>query len=605
MPHSFFGFSGCQDSIYSSPSSLPGAWASTWSLSPECLVENLPLAPGLSNDFQQSEDSDIALSGTAVDCRDCSLPLGIVDTSNDSSRSNESRTYEGHKDLDTCPDSNTVLPNQAPDGVADRSNNSTRISYVSDSSSSTHISSSPNGGKTLTCDASSSGRSAEQSSNHSDMSSPVFGSNDSLVGPSLDKARLNSPPVDQNPFIFGSIDRDQGSILSDLSVMDFPGVCQLVPQRDFNPSSPILAETCSSPPHSDRNSVHTPPSIIMDSLDIQSGSLLLSQPDGHAWTLSLDPTFSCPESVSRSSTSLSLSSYIDSRLEEIRGPSPSGLSSIYSTPLHDVNLSLPVQHIPGLDNAEKSSAHINASDTSVVASLTESVQQALRDRWHPDSATQNTAGASGQKTFDVHQRPPDQPLKIMQKTKDLVSRIKRFITSKGLKSRRPRGTKNDPHIDHLPMPSTTHPQRRRGVEVQRNEGAHASDLRNTDLQIIPPSRESTFRPSSPSWSSFRRRGGQRSARSITPAFAPSLHPEPFARRPELDLDEKNTYEYHARPKTLKEIKSRRRFTLPAAFGGCSLGPSGARNITTITPSQLRQNTSLARSDDNMSFNFSA
>jgi len=77
--------------------------------------------------------------------------------------------------------------------------------------------------------------------------------------------------------------------------------------------------------------------------------------------------------------------------------------------------------------------------------------------------------------------------------------------------------------------------------------------------------------------SYQRYRLSKSTMSLTPSFGQSFSPS----LADDKVDEKHTYEYHARPKTLKEIKSQRRFSLPLAFGTSSrVTPPTKRKITT-------------------------
>lgn len=94
--------------------------------------------------------------------------------------------------------------------------------------------------------------------------------------------------------------------------------------------------------------------------------------------------------------------------------------------------------------------------------------------------------------------------------------------------------------------------------------------------------------------------------SLTPSFGQSFSPEDTSLA-DNKVDEKYTYEYHARPKTLKEIKSQRRFSLPLAFVGTSsrVTPSTKRNVTTSTSRSHLRPTSIYIAPQNEKLDFAA
>ena len=301
--------------------------------------------------------------------------------------------------------------------------------------------------------------------------------------------------------------------------------------------------------------------------------LLLSQPDGNnTWTLSLDPTISRPETISESShelESLSLTSSCapgddddDEAIARIQGTLP----SVCSTPRYDSSFpSLPRLQVGAHDIAEFTAG----SDVSMIVSSTSSIQQRhgegtvsfpfskgdidLHPNSHnfPLSTVQDSA-------LDPQQR--NRSNNLVKKSKDIFGRLKRLFTPKGTT---PKDTQT--HITYLP----------KSVAV-KNAPSPMDSIAQADTKS--PALGRLLSP--PSW----RPRLLSSTKSSTPSFGHSFSPEDTSHTGS-NINEKYTYEYHARPKTLKEIKSQRRFSLPMAFTGTSsrVTPSTKRNLMTPVP----------------------
>ncbi|KAF8807454.1 hypothetical protein BYT27DRAFT_7189527 [Phlegmacium glaucopus] len=300
--------------------------------------------------------------------------------------------------------------------------------------------------------------------------------------------------------------------------------------------------------------------------------LLLSQPDGNnTWTLSLDPTISRPETISESSLeldSLSLlsscaSDHDDEAIARIRDTLPSA----HSTPGYDGSfVSLPPLQVGGPEMAEFSTS----SDVSMIVSSTSSVQQQHgegteipsrrnADLYYNDLSYDFPLSVGA---LDPQQLSPSKPVK---KSKGIFGRLKRLFT--------PKGTILEDTQAH-----TAHPKSLAAKNLSKPVDSNAQ----ADTMPLPSGRR--FLLSLPSWSPYQRNRVPRSTKSAVPSIGQSFNVEDTSHA-DNNIDEKYTYEYHARPKTLKEIKSQRRFSLPMAFGG---NPSRAtsstkRNITTSVP----------------------
>ena len=262
---------------------------------------------------------------------------------------------------------------------------------------------------------------------------------------------------------------------------------------------------------------------------VYPNSLLLSQPDGkNNWTLSLDPTISQPATVSESAESDSLHSSCASD-EAI----PRTFPSASSTPRHNASLTLQPS---SQDNMTKFNA---SSDISMFVSSTSSVQQrqgggSSSVRFNSGNFNDPSHGLVSPLDSVLDPQPPSRSKKLMKKSKNIFGRFKKLFSPKGT-------TPEDIH-DH----------------------AHTA---------IPPVSERRLLPS------YQRYRLSKSTMSLTPSSGQSFGTS----LTDSKVDEKYTYEYHARPKTLKEIKSQRRFSLPLAFGTSSrvsLPSSTKRKVTT-------------------------
>ena len=306
-----------------------------------------------------------------------------------------------------------------------------------------------------------------------------------------------------------------------------------------------------APPSFDNNPLSRVSNTGRDySPDFYPNSLLLSQPDGkNNWTLSLDPTIShpSPATVTESLQSESLS-LLSSRASDdaIARTFP----SISSTPRLNATLSLQ----PSQDDMAKFNP---SSDVSMIVSSTSSVQQRPLGGGI-SSVSFNTRNAdmyfndlphdlvshcqSPLEDSFLDSQQSSRSKKLIKKSKNIFGRFKKLFSPKGTISE-----DLPPHTAHSPKSG-----------------------------FIAPVSERRPLPS------YQRYRLAKSTMSLTPSFGQSFSPEGTSLA-DNKVDEKYTYEYHARPKTLKEIKSQRRFSLPLAFVGTSssrVTPSTKRNVTT-------------------------
>ena len=290
--------------------------------------------------------------------------------------------------------------------------------------------------------------------------------------------------------------------------------------------------------------------------------LLLSEPDGNTWTLSLDPTNS--HLISRSS--LELESQSSDHDDEVIASTRVNFPSVPFTPKYNGSfLSLPRSQV-GVHDIAKYTA---ASDVSMIVSSSSSVQQrhgkgtisstGKADLYSNDLLHDFPLSTAQDNVLDPQQRSRSK--KLIKTSKNVFDRLKKLFTPKGTISE---------NVHHPPK----------------------SDF----VAANPRASGRRF------FSSYQRNKLTKSAQFSTPSLEQSFSPGDTSL---VDVNEKYTYEYHARPKTLKEIKSQRRFSLPMAFVGTSsrVTPPTKRNITTsVSQSRSRpMSTYIASQNETLDF----
>ena len=304
--------------------------------------------------------------------------------------------------------------------------------------------------------------------------------------------------------------------------------------------------------------------------ELYPNSLLLSQPDGrNTWTLSLDPTISHPVAISESSAELESLSLLSSCASEEAIARP--FSSVSSTPKHNASLSLP----PSQDDIAKFSA---SSDVSIILSSTPSVQQQQTSSVPFNTENADLYFSDLPHGLVSHCQPPLDSVLDRQQTsrsKNLIKKSKN-IFGRFKKLFKPKGT------------------------ISEDIHAHTAHHPKFDpIAAMPPVSERRRLPS------YQRYRLTKSTMSLTPSFGQSFTPENSSLA-DNNVDEKYTYEYHARPKTLKEIKSQRRFSLPMVFGTSShVTPSTKRNVTTSFSRPQSRPMSIYIASQNATLDFAA
>ncbi|KAF8973974.1 hypothetical protein BDZ97DRAFT_1912417 [Flammula alnicola] len=556
-----------------SPPTLPGAWSSTWTLSQEqddLEAERTPKPPTSDKTFQDTEHLRLALSETpsfkernvAMQQRSsiCDDADAISFADDESSiPSDDFYSFISQQDTETTlfPSVISISPTKETDrseGLLDSSDSSRPLFDPSELDSSLHI---PTQEDLFASDDVSSEVSAPSSvrpsdetphlavngthsTSHLDFRFPgtSAGGHAPVISPSS-RGKASRANASNNPTadLVGS---DCDSVHSGYSVLNYAGVYNLIAGLDAGGTFQESVDSWSQSSLRNNAARHIRRPSIEDS---RLNTLQLSQPDGdNPWTLSLDPTLtSTEESVSQSSTT-SLSTHSSSVLQgRTSDMSQHSLGSISSFQLASPRT---VEH-----QQEEVGTTRQGSDVSAYA-------LPLEQRFHNPIPPPFVIG------------PPNGSIRsrnVIQKTKDLCSKFKRFITLKALKEKK---SKNKPSIRRTLL-----------------GGYNDADM--------PPLSQPFPRTPSPS-SSFNRHGGfQRMAKISTPSVALSYTPEYTVGRTTSTANDRYTYEYHARPKTLEEIRSKRRFSLPTFAGASSPNMLAARHLNPLSSTRRQAGSILS------------
>ncbi|KAF9056218.1 hypothetical protein BJ165DRAFT_492037 [Panaeolus papilionaceus] len=317
-----------------------------------------------------------------------------------------------------------------------------------------------------------------------------------------------------------------------------------------------------------------------------------AQPDGdNSWTLALDPVAGAHElssqasssSLATTSSSANTESTHDvSEAPEIPFPSaspsyiaPSARSNMGKEPPKRLFLRERVVSTPYRSQGSTPSVRDNSLSTptrpsfgdSIIATPTggyaysgpsrENIPQPLESPYSP---------------YHSHLPTEDKSKKAVWKPKVVVTKIKQLFNTKPGKTK---------------FRDTDHPPRSSASPV----GHHAppSPMSTT----FPSGNNALHRTISPSSSVYQSFGMPRSVKLSTPSVAfSSMHDSNSTRtrtNSNLNLEDKLTYEYHARPKTLDEIRSKRRFSLPSVLAG-----SGGRSTPSSSSYNIANNSSMTR-----------
>ena len=290
--------------------------------------------------------------------------------------------------------------------------------------------------------------------------------------------------------------------------------------------------------------------------------LFLSQPDGNnTWTLSLDSTTISESSLESKSRSL-LSSPVSNYSEAITVtrdtlPSISSMSTSF--------LSLPPSPVDIVESSV-------ASDASMIVSSMSNAQRPHGEGWivvadsYHDLSHDFPRSTAKDSVLQLSRSK-----KLAKKSKDIFGRLKRLFT--------PKETRSEDIQAYTAPPSN----------LNSNERADRASRRR-------------FLPSPRPWLSYQRYRLSRSTKSTTTSWQgfSSGH----GGHTDNHVDERYTYEYHARPKTLKEIKSQRRFSLPMTFVGTpSRATSMKRNVTPSAPRSQSRPMSMYNAPQSGTLNF--
>jgi len=250
-----------------------------------------------------------------------------------------------------------------------------------------------------------------------------------------------------------------------------------------------------------------------------SSTFSISHPDGNnPWTLSLDPALTSTESSPSQVSSRSFSQHSLNAEFPQRQP----LYSTFFCPRSRASsirqsISSPQNHTGIHDTCRPTRQGLNRLDHSIYAlpaTGSQSVYSDIRPATH----------------VRVDSKPGNK--NVLQKTKALCNKLKKLIVPK---------------------------KPRQKIEEQCIPETSTLGYLDTSVELPPtlPYLNSPSTPTSatPSWSFDRVRPVKRLRKVSTP-------PENTRKTKSPSIENKNFYEYHARPKTVSEIKSSRRFSLP-------------------------------------------
>ncbi len=293
-------------------------------------------------------------------------------------------------------------------------------------------------------------------------------------------------------------------------------------------------------------------------LHAQHNALVLEQPDGdNPWTLFLDPTLTATEDEAASQSSVaSLSRASSFALQGDRASVTSVLTftsvaSLRFTPTGDPYI----------------------TSTPIVPQRI--VPQPRREAYYPvynlPAPLSPAFVESGLSAVTVnHFNEPMGSKNFLQKTKILCAKLKKIITLKAKKERK------------APDAPSIH---RRVLSNDRFDPNMTPPLQRFP-QMTSPSFSSVERPST----------YVRSAKTSSPSVALSYTPGYTAGRSMQTSDEKLSHEYHSKLKTPQDVRSRRRFSLPAFTATPTSSPSPTNNTGPAPPTRRRKVTSILSSD---------
>ncbi|KDR85044.1 hypothetical protein GALMADRAFT_313409 [Galerina marginata CBS 339.88] len=547
----------------SSPT-LPGGWRSTWTFSANhCEESAARLSFGKATPQNEIHhpallespaffECDVASHGGSIVRDDDVSSCGSFD--GESTQSDDFYSISSHQNGDTIlsPEMISMSPNKGEGNSHDILNYAIPDPRNCPARSSSRLSLHSLEGVTLADDASSKVSVGSCSAHsparktHLALDMDNISSKSSLV--SRLSRRSSATSSSSRSMVLRQTEPRRNSTHSDYSGLNYAGVCNLIDQLDVGNMS---EESFPRPQTPSR--FNTPRQIHRRRIDHANrpagDTLELSQPSADdPWTLSLDPALSST-SESTSLSSASSSSLNASQAEDRSERHP---PSAITFPQPD---SLPSQ--PSITCAENESHELDASTTRLGSN--DSIYARPIDQPFPVGSNSLPFPPCPQEGH------PRQTKNVLKKTKDLYSKFKSFIISKKSKQSDPKPMISDPSA--------------------------SSDFCRMDLQ---PPMEYHRSPSSSttSWSYQQRGVGifQRSAKMSTPSVAFSSRTEIASTSRTPSVNKKYPYEYHARPKTMEELRrSKRRFSLPTFTGPASgSNTSAAKNPHTSSQPHRRQ-----------------
>lgn len=324
---------------------------------------------------------------------------------------------------------------------------------------------------------------------------------------------------------------DGESTYSNYSGLNYPRVCTLIARL----GNGVTSEQSLTPSRPQNISPVSPRQILRRRFENEyheqrNNDIPLSQPDGNdPWTLSLEPTLTSAEpSISQTSTSSSTES--------------SSASEDEDTPRRYFPTTFPSQSQSFSQQRSFNSSRANVTHDTEVSTTRRGSDNSVYALPHEGSVSPpRLIGEESSRSRNV-----------VQKTKEFCSKFKKLIVPK--KASKPKDIKGLLHD----YPLSDH--------IFRSD----APVQPIIPHLLPPSP----REASP-WSFVRRRGMQREPKMSLPTMPHPEHQSQRIVKTSTTSVDKHSYEYHARPKTLEEIRSKRRFSLPAFSGPPAGQPSSS------------------------------
>ncbi|KAH9486886.1 hypothetical protein JR316_0000951 [Psilocybe cubensis] len=537
---------------------LPGAWASAWSLrkifksqegtSPKfsesaklcsvvCDTENppaaIPRSPGVggSNSSNTYDDDKASLSASHDDDESITSDDFHSFTSDEVFNSEGEQNKEGETTLPETPQSK-IFSSDISSTLHDSA--SREDVTLSDTVPSKVCSTSPTRPSTKLPDPALNDDLANSSSD-SRLSEASSGTRPPST---VSRRTSSSSSCSDRSVAFRRIENeyDGESTYSNYSGLNYPRMCTLITRL----GNGITSEQSLTASHPQNVSPVSPRQILRRRFeneyhDQRNNDFSLSQPDGNdPWTLSLEPTLTSAEpSISQTSTSSSSGT--------------SNTSEDEDAPRRFFPAAYPSRSQSFFQQSSSNPSRVRATYDTEVSTTRRGSENSV----YALSREEIYAPESASPPRPIGEDAP-RPRNVVQKTKEFCSKFKKLLVPK--KAPKPKDVKgllhDYPLSDHI--------------------FSSNAPVQPIIPHLLPPSP----REVSP-WSFVRRRGMQREPKMSLPTMPNPEHRSQRIVQSSTTSVDKHSYEYHARPKTLEEIRSKRRFSLPVFSGPPAGQPSGS------------------------------